>query len=355
MARKMKAIGILGACATVLATAAAAVAVPPYLSEQGRLFDAMGDPVTNDSLTIRFSIYADTTTTTALWTESQAIDVDDGYFSAVLGDTTNGGTALPTTIFNGSTRYLGVKIGTDAEMTPRQPLVSVPYALVARGVVDNMNNVVIDDTGRWRGNPTGLVGPTGPAGADGAAGATGPRGATGASGNNGAAGPTGPQGPQGPQGIPGTPGATGPAGPTGPSGIDYMGEDYANPNTTTLNTATNVRLAGSAATQFTVRAGSKVHVTGHATVYNNVATPTAVSIITSICYDDDVAWGSPTIAHEQFVLFESTGSGERQSISVNGVFTFAAAGTYQFGYCARASTTQSLSVQRAGVSIIADF
>ena len=221
MSRKLRQLGILGSCATVLATTAVALAVPRFLSEQGRLFDAMGMPVTNGALTIRFSIYADATTTTALWTETQAVAVDDGYFSAVLGEVT----PIPAdaaTLFNGTTRYLGVRVGTDAEMTPRQPIVSVPYAMVATGVVDQDGDVVIDPTGRWLGSPTGLVGPTGPAGptgADGARGATGPQGPAGAQGPPGVTGPQGPIGSTGAQGPTGPQGPMGAQGPTGPSGV----------------------------------------------------------------------------------------------------------------------------------------
>ena len=75
---------------------------------------------------------------------------------------------------------------------------------------------VIDETGKWIGSPTGLVGPTGPTGA------TGPTGPKGDTGLTGATGPTGPQGPIGPtglQGLQGVPGTTGQQGPQGPTGL----------------------------------------------------------------------------------------------------------------------------------------
>jgi len=56
---------------------------------------------------------------------------------------------------------------------------------------------IINSTGCWVGNNSGLVGPTG---------STGPTGPTGGAGTNGATGPTGPTGP------------SGSSGPTGPSG-----------------------------------------------------------------------------------------------------------------------------------------
>ncbi len=223
MARQLGTLGRIGIGFAVMAAAGTALAVPPYLSEQGRLFDDMGVPV-DATVSVTFSIYSVSTGGSAIWTETQSIAVDDGYFSAVLGDVSNGGTAIPAPVFNGSTRYLGVKIGADPEMTPRQTVVSVPYALVARRVVNKDGDLVINDDGVWQGPPTGLQGPTGPAGAAGGVGPTGPAGSAGGVGPTGPAGAAGGQGPTGPAGSAGGQGPTGPAGavggqgPTGPGG-----------------------------------------------------------------------------------------------------------------------------------------
>lgn len=237
MARKLGVLGSIGlTVAAALSVTPPAQAVPAFLSEQGRLFDKNGDPVTS-AVDIRFAIYADASTTTALWTETQtSVAVDDGYFSAVLGDTT----PLPDNLFNGAQRYLGVKIGTDAEMTPRQPLVSVPYAIVAQRVVNSSGDVIVDDTGAWKGSPTGLVGP---------AGATGPTGPTGPAGAAGPTGPTGPQGIQGAVGPTGPAGPTGPTGPTGPSGMNYSAAALGSiPN---ASTASNAGYSSAATTAYT--------------------------------------------------------------------------------------------------------
>jgi hypothetical protein len=175
--------------------------VPPYLTEQGRLFDASGTPITA-AVTMEFALYTQGTGGTALWSEKQTITPDAGYFSAELGSVT----ALTSGIFataaaNGQNLYLGVTVGADAEIAPRQPLQSVPYALVADNAVGNITPTsvtigatpVIDSTGKWVGLPTGLVGPTGPAGAS----VTGPAGPAGAS----VTGPTGPAGQAGPAGA----------------------------------------------------------------------------------------------------------------------------------------------------------
>ncbi|HWP05441.1 MAG TPA: hypothetical protein VNN72_06850, partial [Polyangiaceae bacterium] len=117
MARKLGVLGKMGIGFGVLAAAGSAAAVPPFLSEQGRLFDSGGAPITQSGQAIRFTIYAsvdgDGHGTGQQWTETQSVAIDDGYFSVVLGDTSNGGTALPDNPFNGTTRYLGIKVGSD--------------------------------------------------------------------------------------------------------------------------------------------------------------------------------------------------------------------------------------------------
>jgi hypothetical protein len=102
-------------------------AVPATLTQQGRILDATtGDPVSS-KLKIVFNVYADAKGGTALWTEEQNITLDDGYFSAQLGSVT----AIPGTVFDGTVRYLGVTVGADDEMAPREAITSVPYAMNA--------------------------------------------------------------------------------------------------------------------------------------------------------------------------------------------------------------------------------
>jgi len=205
--------------------------VPSLLGQQGRLFDSLGTPI-DGQLEFTFTIYTDEYGATALWSETQTVTVESGYYSAALGEVT----PIGAEVFNGGVRYLGIKVGADPEMTPLQPLMSVPYAIMADNVTGDITphsitvdgTLVIDDTGNWVGPSTGLAGPTGPAGSTGPAGPTGPAGAAGPAGATGPAGPagaTGPAGPTGatgavgPQGPPCPPGAAGPAGPPGPQGI----------------------------------------------------------------------------------------------------------------------------------------
>src|SRR3989339_1813549 len=105
----------------------AAAPVPARINYQGILKDSAGLAVTNSSLSIKFSIYSGATGGSSLWTETQSVSVESGLYSVQLGSVT----AIGPSVFDGSTRYLGIKVGTDSEMTPRLPLISVPYALRA--------------------------------------------------------------------------------------------------------------------------------------------------------------------------------------------------------------------------------
>jgi hypothetical protein len=196
--------------------------------EQGRLLDANGAPV-GGTVAITLTIYDAASGGNTLWSEPQMVTLDGGYFSIKLGESVS----LPAKIWDGTERYLGVQVGSDPEMTPRQSLDSVPYAFVANDAVGDIHptsvtvggTVVIDANGNWVGKSSGLIGPTGPqgpAGAAGAAGAVGATGADGAVGPAGSAGPMGPAGPTGPAGAQGQIGPTGPAGAQGPTGADGL-------------------------------------------------------------------------------------------------------------------------------------
>ncbi len=107
--------------------------VPQTLQQQGRILDKDGAPVAS-TVHFVFTVYDDPAASkpaNVLWSEEQDITLDDGYFSTELGSVT----AIPADLFDGSSRYLGVTVGSDAEMTPRQTISSVPYALLAGAAV----------------------------------------------------------------------------------------------------------------------------------------------------------------------------------------------------------------------------
>jgi hypothetical protein len=102
---------------------------PGVINYQGKLADSSGNPLTG-TYSLTFKIYAAPTGGAALFTETRTADVpvDNGVFNVHIGSSTGGG--IPLSVFQGGTdRYLGVTVGADAEMTPRERLSASPYAL----------------------------------------------------------------------------------------------------------------------------------------------------------------------------------------------------------------------------------
>ena len=114
--------------AVLAVTGVAAADVPEALTQQGRLLDSSGDAVPDGQISFTFTIYDAAEGGTALWTETQDISTEDGYFSAQLGEVE----AFPGNLFDGDAAlFLGIQVGSDDEMTPRQPVTSVPFAMKA--------------------------------------------------------------------------------------------------------------------------------------------------------------------------------------------------------------------------------
>ena len=97
--------------------------IPKTMNYQGYLKNSSGEQI-NDTITIKFSIWdVETGGQAALWTETLSVEVENGIYSVILGQNT------PLNLPFDVPYYLGITVGTDEEMTPRQPLGSVPYAL----------------------------------------------------------------------------------------------------------------------------------------------------------------------------------------------------------------------------------
>ncbi len=108
---------------------ASAQTVPVVIPIQGILTDAQEQPVTGN-VSMTFTIYGGNT---ALFAETIPVDVENGFYSVNLGATE----ALSASYFqNGEAVQLGIKVGTDAEMSPLLDFGSVPYALVSEFAVD---------------------------------------------------------------------------------------------------------------------------------------------------------------------------------------------------------------------------
>jgi hypothetical protein len=101
--------------------------VPQMINYQGKLTNDSGAPL-DTTLQMIFTIYADSVGAISKWSETQtAVKVEKGMFNVLLGSVDS----IPYSVFDGSIRYLEVKIGDDPEITPRKPMVSVGYAYKA--------------------------------------------------------------------------------------------------------------------------------------------------------------------------------------------------------------------------------
>jgi hypothetical protein len=80
--------------------------------------------VADGSYSVTFTIYDAATGGNNLWTETQSVTTAGGLFTVLLGLAN----PVPDSAFQDTSRHLGVKVGADPEMTPRQKLTSVGYA-----------------------------------------------------------------------------------------------------------------------------------------------------------------------------------------------------------------------------------
>ncbi len=102
---------------------------PLLITYQGSLSDSESNPVTNGAYLIQFRLYDNPTGGTELWSSSfRQVEVLNGLFSYNLGDTI----PFPASLFSEySDLWLGIKVGTDSELSPRTKLTSAGYALHA--------------------------------------------------------------------------------------------------------------------------------------------------------------------------------------------------------------------------------
>ncbi|RKZ27903.1 hypothetical protein DRQ36_11180, partial [bacterium] len=136
----------------ILVVSASLIAIPEQINYQGKLTDDSG--VAIDSVCeITFSIYDAETGGSLLWTETHpSVDVSHGLFDVHLGSITS----FPVTLDFSGDYWLEITVGAET-LTPRQPLLTVPYSfrskfadsVAAAGVIDH------NDLGGLQGGAAG--------------------------------------------------------------------------------------------------------------------------------------------------------------------------------------------------------
>jgi|GEM_PF-1601328 len=134
-------------------------AFPGLMDFQGTLTDDIGMAM-DTTVSMAFSIYDDSTGGIPVWTEEQpAVVVNGGVFSVLLGRVN----AISDTVFSEPDRWLGVQVGMDPELEPRQRIASVGYAFRAGSDGDwnisgnNMHAAVSGNIGIGTTNPQFLL------------------------------------------------------------------------------------------------------------------------------------------------------------------------------------------------------
>jgi hypothetical protein len=103
---------------------ALAATVAPALIYQGKLTDAGGTPISG-TYSVTFRIYDVAAGGTALSTDTHSVTATEGLFTTTI-------LVSNPAVVDGRALWLGVTVGTDGEMTPRQPIQPVAYALSLR-------------------------------------------------------------------------------------------------------------------------------------------------------------------------------------------------------------------------------
>jgi hypothetical protein len=93
---------------------------PGAIPIQGKLTDASGAPL-NGIYTLTFRLYDDAAAVSALCADVRPVQVTNGLFSDYMDHCYDD--------INGQKLWLGIQVGSDPEMTPRQVIYPVPYAL----------------------------------------------------------------------------------------------------------------------------------------------------------------------------------------------------------------------------------
>lgn len=102
-------------------------AIPQILTYQGKLVSFEGQPL-NGTYNMTFNIYNSSSGGSPIWGETHtAVPVTNGRFTVILGETI----PVSVEVFDGTDKWLGIKVGGDSEMSPRMRMSDIGYAYQA--------------------------------------------------------------------------------------------------------------------------------------------------------------------------------------------------------------------------------
>lgn len=126
---------LIGLAVSLVVQGSALAQAPRTITLQGRLTDTSGTALPDGDYVATLRLYTEATGGVEAWSETETLTVRGGVFSTALGDQT----PFPLSLSWDRPYYLGVQIGTDAEMSPRLTLHAAPYALNAGTSVNSLD------------------------------------------------------------------------------------------------------------------------------------------------------------------------------------------------------------------------
>ena len=130
-------LSLIGAMSIATAVRGQLPSVPPLLNYQGLLTDSAGNPVPSGTKKIEFNVYTNAVGGTAVWGPQvfPAAAVVNGSFNVILGPTDGTARSLADAFIRAAECYIGIRLDDGPEVTPRQRMLSTPFALVAQTAV----------------------------------------------------------------------------------------------------------------------------------------------------------------------------------------------------------------------------
>lgn len=115
--------------------------VPPMINYQGRLVNSNGVPLATGDYELRFRIWDAATNGNLLWGPQvfngqsgpgygSLVPVVQGYFNVILGPSDTNGLSI-SSAFSNTNRFIEIQVGANPPLSPRQQVLTAPYAFRA--------------------------------------------------------------------------------------------------------------------------------------------------------------------------------------------------------------------------------
>ncbi|MCX7737620.1 MAG: hypothetical protein N2319_13040 [Candidatus Kapabacteria bacterium] len=103
--------------------------IPETFNYQALVSESSGKKIDDGKYQLTFSLYDNIFSSVPIWSETQEVEIKNGYVNVFLGQKTK---FSSKNVNFYKPLYLGIKIGNDPEIKPYIQLTAVPYSMVAK-------------------------------------------------------------------------------------------------------------------------------------------------------------------------------------------------------------------------------